>query len=48
MKYLIDIDAFIDCLDCLEGIKVNGEAYVAVPLLKEFIVRFPKEEPSLE
>lgn len=44
MKYIIDLDAFTECLDCLDTIRVNGELYVDLPLLKEFVKRFPKEE----
>jgi len=43
MKYVIDLDAFVECLDCLDTIRVNGELYVDLPLLKEFINRFPKD-----
>ena len=43
MKYVIDIDALNDCLDCLEMIKINGELYVSTKLAKEFIKRFPKD-----
>lgn len=48
MKYVIDVDAFIECLDCVDSIKVNGDLYVAIPLLKEFIQRFPKEKVESE
>lgn len=48
MKYVIDIDALLDCLDCIDSIKVNGEFYVALPLLKEFIARFPKDKVNHE
>ena len=44
MKYIIDMDAFSDCLDCIDSIRVNGALYVEIPLLKEFIQRFPKEK----
>ena len=44
MKYIVDIDAFVECLDCVESIKVNGEYYICVPVLKEFINRFPKDK----
>ena len=42
MNYAIDLDAFTDCLDCVDSIKVNGDLYISVPILKEFINRFPK------
>lgn len=48
MKYVVDVDAFIECLDCVDNIKVNGEYYINVPLLKEFIQRFPKEKVNSE
>lgn len=48
MKYVVDVDAFVECLDCLDSIRVNGELYVAIPLLKEFIQRFPKEKVNSE
>ena len=45
---MIDVDAFIECLDCVDSIKVNGDLYVAIPLLKEFVQRFPKEKVESE
>ena len=48
MKYVLDVDAFIECLDCVDSIKVNGAYYIEVPLLKEFIQRFPKEKINAE
>lgn len=48
MKYVVDVDAFVECLDCLDSIRVSGELYVAIPLLKEFIQRFPKEKINSE
>ena len=44
MKYIIDTDAFSDCLDCLDSIRINGQLYIEISLLKEFIQRFPKEK----
>ena len=43
MKYIIDIDAFRECLDCIDCIKVNGGYYIEISILKEFIDRFPKD-----
>ena len=43
MKYVIDTDAFSNCLDLLECIKINGHDYVALQNVKIFIDRFPKE-----
>lgn len=48
MKYVVDIDAFIACLDCVDSIKVNGEYFIEVQVLKEFIDRFPKEAVTKE
>lgn len=48
MKYVVDVDAFIECLDCVDSIKVNGAYYIEVSLLKEFITRFPKEKVNSE
>ena len=39
---------FSDCLDCIDSIRVNGALYVEIPLLKEFIQRFPKEKIASE
>ena len=44
MKYIMDIDAFVECLDCIDSIKVNGEYFISVPVIKEFINRFPKDK----
>ena len=43
MKYVIDLDAFMDCLDCIDSVRINGTLCVELPLLKEFINRFPKD-----
>lgn len=48
MKYVIDIDSLAECLDCLDCIKVNNVAHISLPLLKEFIVRFPKDKVKEE
>ena len=48
MKHVIDVDALLACLDCVDSIKVNGEYYIAVPVLKEFILRFPKDKVTSE
>lgn len=48
MKYVIDIDSFAECLDCLDCIKVNGEYYIALPVIKEFLDRFPKDKVASE
>jgi hypothetical protein len=43
MKYIVDKDALIECLDCVDSISVNGERYIQKHLLKEFLLRFPKD-----
>ena len=43
MKYIVDMDAFANCLDCLHGMVVNGKDYVSVDMVKAFIERFPKD-----
>ena len=48
MKYVIDVDAFVECLDCIDSIRINGELYVTLPLLKEFVQRFPKDKVKEE
>lgn len=48
MKYVADIEALLECVDCIDSIKVNGEYYIAAPLLKEFINRFPKDKIESE
>jgi hypothetical protein len=48
MKYVVDIGALLECLDCVDSIKVNGEYYIAVPVIKEFINRFPKDKIESE
>lgn len=48
MKYVIDVDAFMDCLDCLDSMLINGTLCVELPLLKEFVNRFPKDKVKEE
>jgi hypothetical protein len=48
MKYVIDLDAFVECLDCLDSMRINGTLCVELPLLKEFINRFPKDKVKEE
>ena len=43
MKYIVDMDAFANCLDCLHGMVVNGKDYVSIDMVKAFIERFPKD-----
>ena len=30
MKYVIDVDAFTECLDCIDSIRVNGNFKLCV------------------
>ena len=54
MKYIVDLDAFAECLDCLHGMVINGKDYVSIEMVKAFIERFPKDpvitqtEPNTE
>ena len=43
MKYIVDLDAFMNCLECLHGIVINSENYVSIKMIKAFIERFPKD-----
>ena len=47
MKYIVDMDAFMECLDCLASATINNERYIQKHLIKEFILRFPKD-PFIE
>ena len=44
MKYIVDIDALIKCLECVDGMKINGDIYIPLNLTQEFIRRFPKDK----
>lgn len=44
MKYIVDLDALKECLACVSSIKVNGESYVNLDLIDEFIDKFPKDK----
>lgn len=43
-KYIVDIDAMMNCCDFLSEEKLNGHDYTYVQNVKAFIERFPKEE----
>jgi hypothetical protein len=43
MKYIVDLDAFADCLECLHGMVINNKDYVSIDMVKAFIERFPKD-----
>ncbi len=47
MKYIVDLDAFANCLECLHGMVINGKDYVSIDMVKAFIERFPKD-PAVE
>lgn len=48
MKYVIDLDAFVECLDCIDSMRINGALYVEISLIKEFVQRFPKDKVKEE
>lgn len=48
MKYLVDMDALIECLDCVYSTLINGERYIPLNTLTDFLARFPKDTLSVE
>ena len=48
MKYIIDVDALIDSLECIRAININGDIHVSLGLVQEFIRRFPKDPVNSE
>lgn len=44
MKYIMDIDALIECLEVVSSMKINGDIYIPLNLTREFIRRFPKDK----
>ncbi len=44
MKYVIDIDALMECLDCMNTLYFNSKPYIKMETLKEFIQKFPKDK----
>lgn len=49
MKYIVDIDALVNCIDLTRGgMKINGDIYLPLEVVKEFIKRFPKDLPGIE
>ena len=48
MKYIVDTDAPIECFECVDGMKVNGDIYIPLNLTQEFIRRFPKDKLANE
>ena len=43
-KYIVDIDALIECCDFLSMGKLNGDDYTYVQNVKCLIERFPKDK----
>lgn len=43
-KYIVDIDALINCLDFLSVGKLNGSSYTYLADVKAFIQGFPKDK----
>lgn len=43
-KYIVDIDALLECCDFLSMGKINNEQYTYVNNVKALIRRFPKDE----
>lgn len=45
MKFIVDVDALVNCIDLACGaVKINGDVYLPLPVVKEFIMRFPKDK----
>lgn len=42
MKYIVDIDSLLDCLDFTAFANVNGKPSAHISDVKELIRRFPK------
>jgi len=43
-KYIIDLDAFIDCLEMTSMGKINGYDYTYLQNVRAFLERFPKQK----
>jgi len=43
-KYIVDMDALIECCDFLSMGKLNGSDYTYVQNVKALIQRFPKDK----
>ena len=43
-KYIVDIDALLECCDFLSVGKLNGDSYTYVQNVKALIERFPKDK----
>lgn len=48
MKYIIDLDAFIECLDFLHFGTMNGVSVTPIDNVKALMQRFPKTPVSEE
>lgn len=44
MKYLIDLDSLLNCLDFISEGKINGNEYAYIQNVKAFITNFPKDK----
>lgn len=43
-KYIVDMDALLECCDFLSFGKMNGEDYTYVRNIKALLQRFPKDK----
>ena len=43
-KYIVDMDALIECCDFLSEGKLNGNDYAYIQNVKALIARFPKDK----
>lgn len=44
MKYVVDMDALMDCLDCLENWGIGDQKAVYLDAVKLLIDKFPKDK----
>ena len=43
-KYIIDLDAFVECLEMISDGRFNGHDYAYLQNVRAFIERFPKHK----
>ena len=43
-KYIIDLDAFVECLEMISDGRLNGHDYAYLQNVRAFIERFPKQK----
>ena len=43
-KYIVDMDALVECCDFLSEGKINGHDYAYVQNMKALLQRFPKDK----